>query len=494
MSATLLTCYLHLESLPLDTVAIRNILIPKGASYTIDRVYEYYRQIICVKDITIDSYTVPDTFHMKTIGRVGSPEESWPAYDATLLLERIPMYQSFLKGVIAGEEARIVLGLSLSSSDSEEESESSSKPAWMATVEEIIETFEECTMGDADPTVIGWMWAPVHTFTRRERGLYYVTDPAWSTIWEPLLATSNFPDLELAQRFSTSNWSFKRPISHQLLKTILEWWVEAYGGTSSACQWIRSSEEILFSIIEKFQTKGLPKETPKETPASISILEQTNPVKLALLTMEETLLGSPTVYSVEQMLIPSNNDLWNQWVTRSLRFQGVPLDMCEDYIRTEIARWVRNGWGIRIDKLPYPNPTPIYETIWTSLIRIKKITEESLCMWLRLLDANDPLKHIYITKDEKWQIVSEWLPIVLHGIKSSKPDARAKTNKTFEYIRTWLFQCLPQEIFDLSMVPRRLHPAINACGHRTVHGSTGYFFKGLELPPETTSTFSDDVD
>jgi hypothetical protein len=155
---------------------------------------------------------------------------------------------------------------------------------------------------------------------------------------------------------------------------------------------------------------------------------------------------------------------------------------------------MRNGWGIRIDKLPYPNPTPLYKTVWTSLITVKSLTEETLNIWLRLLDVNDPLKQLYITKEEKYQILSDWIPIVIDSIKSSDINSRAKTNKTFDYIRTWLSQYLPRDIFEGIIVAKRLHPAINACGYRTIHGSAGYFFVGLELPPETTSTHSDEVD
>lgn len=491
MSTTLLTCYLHLKSLPLHTVAIRNILIPKGASYTIDTFYEYYRQIIGITELTIESNTVPDTFHNKLIGRVGSSEESWPAYDVTILMERIPTYQSFLKGVIAGEEARIALGLSVSSTEVKEEIEQSSKPVWVETVEEIIETFEEFTIGEKPPTIMGWLWAPVHTRTRETQGLYFVTDPIWVTKWESLLGTSNFPELALAQRISSANWKIQHSSSDHLVKTILEWWMEAHGGTSSLShQWIRSSSEELISILEVFRNKGIQKQ--KKEP--IEIADRSNPVKVALLCIEETLLGIPTVYPVKDLLVPTDADTWNQWVTRSLRFQGVVIDMCVEYIRLEIDRWMRDGWGIRIEKLPYPNPSPIYETVWTSLIRVKKISEESLHIWFRLLDANDPLKQLYITKEDKYQIIAEWVPIIIDSIKSSNPNSRAKTNITFDYIRTWLLKCLPHDIFESSMTPKRLHPAINACGYRTIHGSAGYFFVGLELPPETTSTHSDEVD
>lgn len=490
MSSILLTCYFHIESLPLHTVAIRNIVVPKGASYTIDTVYEYYKDIIGITDITIESLPVPDTFQVTRIGHVGRPEDSWPAYDATLLKERIPTYQSFLKGVIAGEEARIALGLSIPFMENLEEIECLPKPSWVETVEEIIETIEECTMGEKPPTIIGWMWAPLYPPTRKDRGLYLVIDPSWNTTWAPLLGTSEFPDLTLAQRISSSNWIVQRPSSDHLLKAMLEWWMEAHGGTSSPHQWVRSSEEELISIIDIFRNKGIYKQ--KEVPATP--IERNNPVKLALLCMEESLLGNPTVYSPEALLVPTCVDTWNQWVIRSLRFQGVVMDLYTEYIRTEIDRWIRDGWGIRIDKLPYPNPTSVYETVWASLISVKKITEETLHIWLRLLNANDPLKQLYITKEEKYQILSDWIPIVVHSIKSSNTNSRAKTSKTFDYIRTWLLQYLPRDIFELIMIPKRLHPAINACGHRTVHGSNGYFFLGLELPSETTSTHSNEVD
>jgi hypothetical protein len=236
------------------------------------------------------------------------------------LKERIPTYQSVLKGVIAGEEARIVLGLSTPSTERLEDIDSVPKPSWVETVEEMIETIEECTMGEKSPTIMGWMWAPLHAPTRKKRGLYLVMDPTWSTTWESLLGTSEFPDLTLAQRISSLHWTVQLPISDHLLKMILEWWVEAHGGTSSPRQWIQSSEEELMSIIDVFRNKGIYKQ--KEIPTSH--MERNNPVKLALLRMEETLLGSPTVYSLEALLVPTRTDTWNRWVIRSLRFQGVP--------------------------------------------------------------------------------------------------------------------------------------------------------------------------
>jgi hypothetical protein len=71
-------------------------------------------------------------------------------------------------------------------------------------------------------------------------------------------------------------------------------------------------------------------------------------------------------------------------------------------------------------------------------------------------------------------------------IKASHPLIRAKSNRTYAWLRQWILKYIPPALFSTFMLPKRLYPIVISAGYPRIHSTTGYYFVGLELPESET--------
>jgi hypothetical protein len=471
MDTTLLICTLTLESLETDTVAIRSLIYPEK-----DIVDEYYRTIIGVKEVEIESISVPSTFHVELIGTIGDPEITYPAYDIALQKSNLASYRSLIQRAIDDERARLVLGVknAVHSTRSDNTVELPGyKQELFTSLHHVASVLETALSGGKPPDIVGWMVSPCHIPTREARGIKLFTDPSIGLTWDSLLGTVEFPDFIISKRITSASWTFQHPSTTKMLSAIMEWWATAHMRTED--YWIHSSETDLDEVLRLFRLKGVP---------TIYHSERMDPVKMALLEIEETILGNSEIYSPMELVKFSSTHTWKSWINCCLRSKGVMLDSNVTFLDGMIDRWMRDGWGIRTTCLPYPSPPPL-RGAWTTLHRTQSINEESLLIWIRLLNINDPIYTIRVNHEQKQQILEDWIPVAAHCLKAANPATRAKSNPTYAWIRSWILQYVPVSLFKTFMLPKRMYPAVLAAGYPMIHSTAGYFFVGIDLP-ETT--------
>jgi len=321
------------------------------------------------------------------------------------------------------------------------------------------------------PDIVGWMLSPKHMDTREKYGIKFITDPAIGLKWDSLLGTQLFPDFIVSRRISSAAWTFQHPSTTNMLASIVEWWVTAHMRTEDG--WIHSSETDFDALLEVFRTKGIPTEYHSE---------QMDALKMALLDMEETVLGNPEIYSSTDLIPFQTAENWRFWIDRMLRSKGVMLESNVDFINAMIRRWMRDGWGLRKECLPSPPANAHFREAWTALTRLYPINEESVLKWIRLLNMNDPVCTIRVRHEPKQQILDDWIPVAAFFLKASHPLLRARSIRTYAWIRTWMLKYVPVDLYGTFMLPKRLCPGIISAGYPRIHSTGGYFFVGLELP------------
>lgn len=469
MDATLLICTLSLDSLPEDTVAVRCIVYSN-----IETMIEYYKTIVGVKDITIESLSVPSSFDIKYIGPMGDPELTYPAYDIAVLKKDLESYKTVITHAIMGEKERVrLIGSMVSPTLSIELSDG--KKELFNSLNQIASVIESYTMDGKAPDIVGWMLSPKHMETREAYGIKFITDVITGTKWDSLLGTPLFPDFIISRRISSAAWTFQHPTTTTMLASIVEWWVTAHMRTED--DWIHSSEIEFDALLEVFRTKGIPTEYHSE---------QMDALKLALLDIEETVLGNPELYSSTDLIQFKTADNWRFWIDRMLRFKGVMLESNVDFINAMIHRWMRDGWGLRKKCLPAPVANAHFREAWTALTTVYPVNEETILKWIRLLNINDPVYTIHVRHEPKQQILDDWIPVAILFIKASHPLLRAKSLRTYDWLRNWILKYVPSGLFTPFMIPKRFYPSIISAGYPRIHSTTGYFFVGLELPDSET--------
>ena len=471
MEATLLVCVLTLDSLEDDMVAVRSIVYPD-----MDTVYEYYETIVGVTDIVIEAIPVPASFHVGLIGATGDPTLTYPAYDIALQEKDVASYRDLIEKTIKQEEERVQLGVKNSLRRTlriEESTLSGRKQRLFESLHTVASVLETVATGGKEPDIVGWMLSPKNEVTQYHHGIKLLTDSAVGMKWDSLLGTSEFPDFIISRRITSASWTFQHPSTTKMLSSILEWWATAH--MRSKDNWIHSSEKELDELLNIFRTKGVP---------TVYHSERMDAVRLALLDIEETVMGNSEIYTRDELFRFSKPESWRVWIDRCLRSKGVMLDSNVEFIQQIIHRWIRDEWGIRKKCLPYPAGA-LYPA-WEALLRTRPLDEECILIWIRLLNINDPVYTIHINHEDKQKILDDWVPVATSQLKAANSLCRAKSNPTYAWIRTWLLKYLPESLFKTFMMPKRLQYSITSSGFPLIHSTGGYFFVGLELPEGET--------
>jgi len=469
MSATLVTCVFTLPNLSADSIAIRNILL--NSEHALTLVKEYYDTLLELKDVEYYSQPISPYFNVGFLGKQGSPIDTYPAYDTVLLKSKFKTYQTYIKRVIATEEARMELGIGCEGKGDTLmlEDEYTSTP--YTDVKEFIDVLEKGITAEVPVSILGWIWALAHPPTRDTKGVRVVRDISMGTRWNSLLGTNEFPDIIIARRITPSAWKFRHSLSEGLIVMILEWWCQAYGMSPGG--WVLSSEDELDRLYDTFRFKG-------ETIYKVEEEEKIPPIFETLSIIEETILGNPTLHSPEDLLVISSSYLWKQWTQRMLRQKGIPLDVRTDLLMAKVEEWTRDGWGIRKDKLPTPT-IPSCAQLWDLLIK-KGITEQAMSLLLRVLEANDPAMTVTFSKSQKEDLVNNIVPYALSIIKSRDSSLRVKTADTHQWIRNWILQFLPSAVFEDFLINRRISSILSKLDCTIIHSTQGYYYIGIELP------------
>lgn len=469
MDATLLVCSLTLDSLEDGMIAIRSILYPD-----IDTVYEYYKTIIGVKEVVIEAIPVPPSFHAELIGANGDPTITYPAYDIALQKKEVASYRMLIQKTIETEKRRVTLGVkhSLRTTLSIEDTHLSEHQRQLfESLNTVASVLETVATGGKAPDIVGWILSPKHDATQYRHGVKLLTDITVGMKWDSLIGTYEFPDFIISRRITSAAWTFQHPSTTKMLASIIEWWATAH--MRSKDNWIHSSEKELDELLNVFRTKGVP---------TVFHSERMDTVRLALLDIEETVMGNSEIYSSHTLFRFSKPESWRLWIDRCLRSKGVMLDSNVEFIQKMIQRWIRDGWGIRKEFLPYPAVNSRIREAWEALLQSRPLDEECMLMWIRLLNINDPVYTIRVNHEEKQKILEDWIPVAAFKLKSSNPLFRTKLAPIYAWIRAWLVKYIPEAMFKTFMMPRRMQYPITAAGYTIVHGTGGYCFVGLELP------------
>ena len=472
MDATLLVCILTLDSLEDEMVAVRSIMYPN-----IDTLYEYYNTIVGVEDVTIEAIPVPASFHAELIGLIGDPTLTYPAYDIALDKKEVASYKSLILKTIDHEKKRLELGVknSLQTTLSIEDIQLPGyKQRKFDSLHRVTSVLEKVLTKGKEPDIVGWVLSPKHNDTQFTHGVKLLTDPDIGKKWDSLIGTAEFPDFTISRRITSASWTFQHPSTTKMLASIMEWWAAAH--MRSKENWIHSSEKDLDELLNVLRGKGVP---------NVYHSEKMDTVRLAILDIEETVMGNTEIYSPASLFQFSKPELWRLWIDRCLRSRGVMLDSNVEYIQQIIYRWIRDGWGIRKEFLPYPSAIPRLREAWNSLVRTRSVDEKCILVWIRLLNINDPVYMVGVDHEDKQQILDDWIPVAVSYIKSANPSFRASTNPTYRWLRTWLLKYIPEDLFTKFMLPKRLQYSIITAGYPVIHSSVGYYFVGLELPIES---------
>jgi hypothetical protein len=392
-----------------------------------------------IKEIEFHSQPISDTFTVSLLGKQGSPEDSYPAYDTVLLAAQFTSYEKYVKNVIMTEESRLELGIGYTSKTGRLMVEDKESSSLYSDIEEFIDVLEKgMTVEETPSEICAWIWAHVHPDMRDAKGVRVIRDSSVGKKWNSLLGTSLFPDLIIARRITLSSWNFKHALSENLILAILAWWSQAYGISETG--WVSSSEVELDRLYDTFRFK--------EGPAYKTESEDvTSPITTALTFIEESILGNSTLYSADSILIPSSVHVWNLWIQRMFRHKKIPLNIRTDLISEKIQEWMRDKWGIRKERLPDPAILS-WNELWSVLTK-DGITEKSFIFWLQIMEANDPAMTVTYSKSQKEKIIYDMVPYALSIIRTNNPADRTKTGDTTSWIQTWILQFIPAAVFEM---------------------------------------------
>lgn len=327
---------------------------------------------------------------------------------------------------------------------------------------------------------IGWVFTPVVADIRESRGSRIVLDAALGKAWEHRLGTDLYPDLVVSRRISTATWAFQHPSSDALVRATLEWYLASQDATvrDGISGWIPAADREISALFSTFKRIKVNERfllgEGHGVAASTSVDKQQQVYKL-LNQVESRLLASSLEYPDIEAC---DYNIYQKYIKYLCNGCGIPKDLYgTEGVHQILQRWGRSNLGFKPDVDPLLSS---WESMWHMIMRGKP-TVERVQLFLRTLDAWDPIEAMVFSIPQKTAIAREWVHIFIDNETVSDVGAKVRSTALHDAVKKWCLKFVPECAFPTSFTPMAIGPIFTARGFNSVKRADGRHTVGIRL-------------
>jgi hypothetical protein len=327
---------------------------------------------------------------------------------------------------------------------------------------------------------IGWIFTPVVADLRDSRGSRIVLDAALGKAWEHRLGTDLYPDLVVSRRISTATWAFQHPTSDALVRATLEWYLASQDATvrDGISGWIPAADReisALFSTFKRIKVNERFLMGDAGQASSGQPADRQQQVYKLLNQVESRLLAS----SLEDPDIEAcGYDIYQRYMKYLCNGCGIPKELYgAEGVHQILQRWGRSNLGFKPDVDPLLSS---WTTMWHAIMRSKP-TVERVQLFLRTLDAWDPIEAMVFSIPQKTAIAREWVHAFIDNETVADAGAKVRSTALHEAVKKWCLKFVPESVFPTSFTPMAIGPIFTSRGFNSVKRADGRHTVGVRL-------------
>lgn len=177
---------------------------------------------------------------------------------------------------------------------------------------------------------------------------------------------------------------------------------------------------------------------------------------------------------------PVTYEVFMRYIDYACRGFEIPRDQYYnvDGVHQIVRRWANGKYGFR------PGVDPIlssWKRLW-DVVMAGGITNERVALFLRTMDAWDPVEVSAMLPSQKSVIAADWVTVFIDN--ETLPDSTGRGLRStvlHTAVRKWCFQFLPEAQFHTNFSPIVMGPIFTRCNFPTVKHRDGRYVRGLRL-------------
>ena len=464
-----------------------------------DDLQYYYSRLCGLGDvkITLHSEPIPEDFNDSLLSTMSDAPTNFPSNDLETDIHdnvRREEYNNYIKQLCEMERTRSKLKVFAKREEkhgkenevihTDPHSRNMRKRAW---VQEILKSLNpdkdyedalELSVVNPDPYLpLAWIMSPSIEKVRETYGSRIILDQALGMKWENLVGTDLYPDLVIGRRVSISNWTFQHEASNTFLKSIIDWYLFSQNATitDGISSWIHEAEREINLFLTAIRRVKI-----HETHVTQKYESNGHILNIVSIIENQHLVSSKEDTTIQ----PISAELFHKYMKFVFSALNIPKDEYTelDSYRKTIARWERSSFGFRPKVDPYIKN---WKDTWVLIMR-DKITAENVSVFLRVLEAWDPIETHFLTPSQRLMLCRDFIAMYLQTQMVRDERAAVRSSVLYERVAKWCFHYLPQEFFSSSITAMQISPEFAKVGCVAKRLGDGRWTCGIKFKDELT--------
>lgn len=474
-----------------DTFLLRSVLTEESLKK--EDVEYYYHSLLGFRTfrIHLQERKVPQTFTLSLIGAKGGEAPiHFPAHDYQTTEEGLTKYYQLIQRVCDMAQAQEECGLAQETKKAEKETQGSSQSGtaskYASWVEEVLSVLKQTEKDDAevipeDDATIAWIFTPVLQDIRDTRGSRIITCPDVGKSWSHRIGTDLYPDFVVRRRLSTIDWNFQHESSVVLARAAIEWYIQAQlvgPPEAGISPWIQRADEDLVAVFGPFKRLG-PRQAFEYNVGGNQRKERVHPLMTILRKLEGDHIVSVFSYPDEAaMICQMTKPSWEQYLKHVFRMYGIGSDIIDSHwspVNELIEMWIRGNHGVRMNQ---PALFTGWQHVWEVLLDNKPCQDRFL-LFLRTLDAHNPIVSLTLGNTEKYDLASQWIKVYVEREMITDSIAKISATQFYTNVREWCLKFTPVMVLDNAFKAPHIGPTMTSLGYPCVRTKKGRMLSGI---------------
>jgi hypothetical protein len=471
-----------------DVFLLRNVLTSERIQEA--EVVYYYHTLLGFPTfrIKMQQREVPNTFTLSLLGSKGGEVPlHFPAHDYQTPEAGLAKYYQLIERVcamaVAQEECGIQEPRKMDSEPTHTFHPSPQPSKYASWVEEVLASLrkhEEVEVLPEEDMTIAWIFTPVLQDIRDTRGSRIITDPVVGKQWSSQLGTDLYPDLVVRRRLSTVDWNFQHETSNVLARAAIEWYIQAQlvgPPTDGISPWIQRADEELGAVFEPFKRLG-PRQA-FEYQSGPQRKERVHPLMTLLRKLEGDHIVSVFSYPDEEAVICQlSKPSWEKYLKHVFRMYGIGTETMESHwapVNELVEMWIRGNHGVRMNQ---PALFTTWQHVWEVLLDHKPCPER-FHLFLRTLDAHNPIVALGMGNTEKYELAAAWVKVYVETEMITDSTSKISATQFYANSREWCLKYTPLSVLDNAFKAPHIGPTMTTLGYPCQRTKRGRMLAGI---------------
>jgi hypothetical protein len=169
---------------------------------------------------------------------------------------------------------------------------------------------------------------------------------------------------------------------------------------------------------------------------------------------------------------------WERYLKHVFRMQGIGTEMMDSHwspVNELMEMWIRGNHGVRMNQ---PALFTVWQHVWEVLVESKPC-QDRFHIFLRTLDAHNPIVAIGLGNTEKYDLAAQWIKVYVEREMITDSAAKISATQFYANVREWCLKFTPVSVLDNALKAPHIGPTMTSLGYPCQRTKKGRMLAGI---------------